>query len=142
MTTFTIRIEANNLRVARNEVNALNKYLEYMEAEYAVGGNPIPQKEEPVAAKTPVKKAQKKAPAKKKAPVEEDHKVEVKEPEVKEENIVKPADIVALAREAVGATGDRKKVDGVIKRYGASIPKITENNYKAVCADLRALIGK
>ena len=138
MTTFTIRIEASNLKVARNEVDSLNEYLKHMESQYGVGGQPVKEepKEEPVK-----KKAQKKAPVKK-APVEEDHKVEVKEPEVKEENIVKPADIVALAREAVGATGDRKKVDGVIKRYGASIPKITENNYKAVCADLRALIGK
>lgn len=137
MTTFSMRIELTNLRAARKEHEALGAYLDYLDAEYAVAKDPIEQVE--VKKPTPKPKPAPKAKAKPKP--KEEVKEEVKEPEIAPTTEITHADIVALAREAVKATGDRPKVDALIKRYGHPISKITENNFEAVTTELKKLIG-
>ncbi len=142
MTTFTIRLEANNLRVARNEVDALNKYLEHMEAAYAVEKDPVKQVAEPKQKAAPAKKkappAEKKAPlAEKKAPPAE--KKKAGDAHSGEATIIH-ADVVAKAREAVSKTNDRAAVDTVIKKYGHPISKIDAGKLNDVITELQALI--
>ena len=136
--TFSIRIEASNLRVARKEYESLGKYLENMEAEYAHPKEEAPAVEPKKKAPTKPKPAPK---AKKEPEPKQEVKEEVKTTEEAPTTDITHADIVALAREAVKATKDREKVDKLIKRYGHPISKITETNFEAVTTELKKLIG-
>ena len=141
MTTFNMRIELTNLKAARKEYEALGAYLDYLDAEYAVAKDPIKQVEEKKEVKKPTPKPKPAPKAKAKPEPKEEVKEEVKEPEDAPTTEITHADIVALARAAVKATGDRTKVDTLIKRYGHPISKITENNFEAVTAELKKLVG-
>ena len=155
--TFSIRIEANSLTVARNEYEALGAYLELMEAKYPKKGQRAPEveQEEDAVAKEVTKAVAEKKPAAKRKPAAKktepaakaekkpEPKAEVQETEEAASEASSDythADIVAKAREAVKATGDRGAVDKVIKRYGHPISKITANNFEACINDLNGLI--
>ena len=154
MTTFTMRIELTNLTAARNEYEALGDYLTSLEEKYDNRKKTykIEAKDEVTPSEPEEKPVRKKGATKPKPEPKPDPKEEEK-PEPKQEvakeekeletppedNSLTHHDLVGMAREAVKRCGDRTKVDKIIKRYGATIPSITANNFDAVASELQAV---